>query len=136
MEENYLLALIVSFLFCFVLFRKDKAGPDESKEIKNTLSARDSSVSSVEKYLNKHNISSNTKDRLSGVSKYLQEKESLNTELEKSVAVSSVEKYLATKEKDSPVSSVSKYMAKKTIYEKKRVKESVSGVEKYLKKHD
>jgi hypothetical protein len=50
--------------------------------------------------------------------------------------VSSVEKYLATKEKDSPVSSVSKYMAKKTIHEKKRAKENVSGVEKYLKKND
>jgi DNA/RNA endonuclease YhcR with UshA esterase domain len=136
MEENYLLALIVSFLFGFVLFRKDKTDPEESKEIKHTLSARDSSISSVEKYLNKHNISANSKDRLSGVSKYLQEKDSLNIELEKSVAVSSVEKYLATKEKDSPVSSVSKYMAKKTIHEKKRAKENLSGVEKYLKKND
>ncbi len=136
MEENYLLALLVSFLFGFVLFRKNKIDPEESKEIKRTLSDKESSVSGVEKYLKNQKIAANSNDGLSGVSKYLQEKESLNIELEKSVAVSSVEKYLATKEKDSPVSSVSKYMAKKTIHEKKRAKENVSGVEKYLKKND
>ncbi len=136
MEENYLLALLVSFLFGFVLFRKDKIDPEEPKEIKHTLSDKESRVSGVEKYLKNQKIIANSNDGLSGVSKYLQEKESLNIEQEKSVAVSSVEKYLATKEKDSPVSSVSKYMAKKTIHDKKRAKENVSGVEMYLKKHD
>lgn len=136
MEENYLLALLVSFLFGFVLFKKDETDPEESKEKKHTLSTTNSSVSGVERYLKNQQVTTDSNDGLSRVSKYIQERESLNIEKEKSIAESSVEKYLAIKEKDSPVSSVSKYMAKKTIHEKKIAKENLSGVEKYLKKYD
>ena len=119
MEENYLLALLVSLLFGFVLFKKDETDPEESKEKKKTLATTSSSVSSVERYLKNQEDTTNSNDGLSRVSKYIQERESLNIDKEKSIAVSNVEKYLAIKEKDSPVSSVSKYLAKKTIHEKK-----------------
>ncbi len=111
MEENYIIGLVVAFLFGFVLFKKDKSAPalEFKKEVK---SYRDSSG-------------------VTGVAKYLQEKEALIAEQTQKPVVSGVAKYLANRE-ETPVSGVSKYMARQAVHAKKMAKENVSGVEKYL----
>ncbi|GEM_PF-3383179 len=127
MEENYIIGLIVLFVFSFVLFKKDKTS-DVSVSEPEVKSYRDSSgATGVARYLNNHDDSV----RVSGVAKYLQEKEALNAEHEESLVVSGVAKYLANRE-ETPVSGVSKYMARQAVHAKKMAKENVSGVEKYL----
>jgi len=125
MEENYIIALVVVFLFSFVLFKKDKTPAESASKPATNKTYRDSSgATGVARYLNNQNDSSND---VSGVAKYLQAKEALNAE----VAVSGVAKYLANRE-ETPVSGVSKYMARQAVHAKKMAKENVSGVEKYL----
>ncbi|MCK4842635.1 MAG: hypothetical protein KAT04_12265 [Methylococcales bacterium] len=114
MEESYLASLLVSFLFAFVLFKKDK-----------TVTVKIVDKSSA---LNSYRKASGS----TGVAKYLQEKEMMSDESEQTdnSSVSGVAKYLATR--DVAVSGVSKYMARQSIQAKKTAKENVSGVEKYL----
>jgi len=128
-EENYLISLIVFFLFGFVLFKKDSKGSGyTANKLRPSVKKSASNASGVARYLqNKQGDSSQS--RLTGVSKYLASKEEQETESQ--VVVSGVAKYLATKE-ESSVSGVSKYMAKQSIHAKKIAKANVSGVEKYL----
>lgn len=129
MEENYLITLVVVFLFGFVLFKKDsKKSSDTANNMPPSVKKRDLNVSGVARYLQdkQGNLS---QSKLTGVSRYLESKE--EQEPENLVVVSGVAKYLATKE-DAPVSGVSKYMARQSIQAKKIAKENVSGVEKYL----
>jgi len=127
MEENYIIGLIVFFIFSFVLFKKDKTA-DVSVSKPEVKSYKDSSgATGVARYLNNQDDST----RVSGVAKYLQEKEALNAEHEENLVVSGVAKYLANRE-ETPVSGVSKYMARQAVHAKKMAKENVSGVEKYL----
>lgn len=132
MEENYLIALFVVFIFSFVLFKKDsKAAAENNSNVKQRKVCRDTSgVTGVAKYLRKQEglVSQNN---VTGVARYLQEKQGLAVADAESSAVSGVAKYLAGKEK-TPVSGVSKYMARQAIQAKKMAKENLSGVEKYL----
>lgn len=115
-------------MLSFSFFKKDKK--TSIKKQKKTTSVLDKeNGSGVEKYLQSKTATSQS----TRVSKYIQEKNDLNIENEKNIALSGVAKYLETKADMFPVSSVSKYVAKKTIYEKQIAKENVSGVEKYLK---
>ena len=131
MEENYLISLIVFFLFGFVLFKKDsKKSSYTNNDLRPSPSVKKSAsnVSGVARYLeNKQGDLSQSK--LTGVSRYLESKGEQEPEIQ--VVVSGVAKYLATKEEAS-VSGVSKYMARQSIQAKKIAKENVSGVEKYL----
>jgi len=127
MEENYLVALIMAFIFGFVLLKKDKSLATDVSTSKAKSYGGASGETGVAKYLNQHQA----EVKVSGVAKYLQEKQLLEDEKAESLVVSGVEKYLASKNQQ-PASGVSKYMAKKAIYAKKMAKENVSGVEKYL----
>ena len=132
MEENYLIGLIVSLLFGFVLFKKENKISEDAQRIKpSSPNVETSGVSGVAKYLQKQNAEF-LQSKVTGVAKYLHEKEILNSVNTESLAISGVAKYLATKEEAS-VSGVSKYMARQAIYAKKIAAENVSGVEKYLK---
>jgi hypothetical protein len=128
MEENYLISLIVFFLFGFVLFKKDsKKSSYTENNLRPSPSVKKgaSNVSGVARYLqNKQGDLSQSK--LTGVSRYLESKEPECQEI-----VSGVAKYLATKE-EATVSGVSKYMARQSVQAKNVEKENVSGVEKYL----
>jgi hypothetical protein len=133
MEENYLLALLVSFIFGFVYFKKENKMPESRDKVRqsSSLDVSSDSTTGVQKYLQ------NQQDELlqtqgTGVSKYLQEKEFLDVEKAQSLAISGVAKYLSKKEETSP-SGVSRYMARQSIQEKKIAQENISGVEKYLK---
>ena len=129
MEENYLISLIVFFLFSFVLYKKDGKKPGyTANNLRPSVKDRASNVSGVARYI-QNQQQDLSQSKLTGVSKYLESKEEQETE--KLVVVSGVAKYLATK-KDAPVSGVSKYMARQSIQAKKIAKENVSGVEKYL----
>lgn len=131
MEENYLIGLIVSLLFGFVLFKKENnVSVDTQKTKPSSSNVEASGLSGVAKYLHKQK-GELLQSKVTGVAKYLQEKEILNSVNTESLAISGVAKYLATKE-EAPVSGVSKYMARQAIYEKKIAAENVSGVEKYL----
>lgn len=130
MEENYLIALIMAFLFGFVLLKKDKKADDEASTSDARSYRKASGETGVAKYLNQQQ-GELPQAKVSGVAKYLQEKELLNIEKQESLAISGVEKYLASKTQ-TPVSGVSKYVAKKEVYAKKMAKENISGVEKYL----
>jgi len=129
MEENYLIALVMAFLFGFVLLKKDKDAVENISTPKPRSSGGASGETGVAKYLSQQHEASQPK--VSGVAKYLQEKELLENEIAESQAISSVERYLANKKQD-PVSGVSKYVAKQAVYAKQMAKENVSGVEKYL----
>lgn len=139
MEENYLVALLISFLFGFVLFKKEKAPTadidDDKAGVRKTVptTMQSSEVSGVDKYLQGKNGGADAK--MTGVSLYLQEKEGLDSDEDIVADGSSVDKYLETKAKDFPVSSVSKYMARKKIQTQQETKENLSSVEKYLKSH-
>jgi hypothetical protein len=130
MEENYLFGLVVFFLFSLVILKKEKkpvVGIYKPAVASNNDS---SSASGVSKYLKKQEAEI-LRSQVTGVAKYLQEKEILNVVKTDSLAISGVAKYLATKE-ETPVSGVGKYMVRKAIHAKKMAKENVSGVEKYL----
>ena len=130
MEENYLYALFVVFLFSLVFLKKEKK-PVASLYKAKVVSKNDTAgASGVAKYLQKQETEV-LQSKVTGVAKYLQEKEILNDVKAESLAISGVAKYLATK-KETPVSGVGKYMARKAIHAKKMAKENVSGVEKYL----
>ena len=130
MEDNYIIGLIVLFLFSFVFFKKDKSVPETASK-SGVKSYRDASgATGVAKYLKSQNDEM-ASSKVSGVAKYLQAKEDLDAEHAESLVVSGVAKYLANKE-ETPVSGVSKYMARQAIHAKKMAKENVSGVEKYL----
>jgi hypothetical protein len=131
MEENYLLALFVSFLFGFVFFKNEKKIP-ESTDKKRQSSSIDTLLAGtgVQKYL-QNQQDEQLNSQVTGVSKYLQEKEVLNVKNAENIAISGVAKYLSIKEQ-TPVSGVSRYMARQTIQAKKIAQEKVSGVEKYL----
>jgi len=127
MEENYLIALVMAFLFGFVLLKKDKSSVTGVSTSNAKTYGGASGETGVAKYLNQHQGEA----KVSGVAKYLQEKQLLEDEKAESLVVSGVEKYLASKNQQ-PVSSVSKYVAKQAVHAKKMAKENVSGVEKYL----
>jgi len=128
-EENYIISLIVFFLFGFVLFKKDSKNSSYTANNKRpSVQERASNVSGVARYL-QDKQDDLSRSKLTGVSRYLESKE--EQEPENLVVVSGVAKYLATKE-DAQVSGVSKYMARQSIQAKKIAKENVSGVEKYL----
>ena len=129
MEENYLISLIVFFLFGFVLFKKDsKKSSYTDNNLRPSVKKSASNVSGVARYLqNKQGDLSQS--QLTGVSRYLESKE--EQEPESQEIVSGVAKYLATKE-EATVSGVSKYMARQSVQAKNIAKENVSGVEKYL----
>lgn len=130
MEDNYIIGLIVLFLFSFVFFKKDKSTSVTASKAE-PKSYRDSSgATGVARYLKSHDDEL-ASSKESGVEKYLQAKEALNAERSEALAVSGVAKYLANKAQ-TPVSGVSKYMARQAIHAKKMAKENVSGVEKYL----
>lgn len=131
MEENYIIGLIIAFLFGFVLLKKDKKVPETTPGTVVRSLNETSRLSGVEKYLD----SQNSLSQVSGVARYIQEKQIIETEGNDSQLVSGVAKYLAGKE-ETPVSGVSKYMAKKVIQSRIRAKENVSGVEKYLNKQN
>jgi len=128
MEESYLAGLLVSFLFVFVLFRKDKTN---SPVIDNSGSGiapnyrPKSTNTGVEKYLSKQN------NGLTGVARYLQGKESLNDNVDSAQVMSGVAKYLSAKEQAS-ASSVSRYLEKQAIVAKEKAKRNLSSVEEYL----
>jgi oligoendopeptidase F len=128
MEENYIIGLMVIFLFSFVLFKKDKTATEAVS--KPAIKSRENNfgATGVARYLNNQDDASN---EASGVAKYLQAKEALNAEIAESTAISGVAKYLANRA-ETPVSGVSKYMARQAVHAKKMAKENVSGVEKYL----
>lgn len=109
MEENYILSLIVVFLFGLVFVKKETPLSLDSK---------------AKKYSSDRNRKSSS---LSGVDKYLQD------ELPQD-EVSGVARYLAGKKLDSPVSGVDKYLEQQTVQTRKTVEENASGVEKYLNK--
>ena len=122
MHESSLLVLAVSFLMGFVLFKKDKSAvPDVSKKERSNRKGASSQSYSHQ----------GSESKLSGVSKYLNEKEGLNIG-EESSKESGVAKYLASKEISS-LSGVSKYMAKQSMQAEQKAKDNISGVEKYLK---
>lgn len=128
MEENYLIGLVIAFLFSFVILKKDGGGSKSEDETYRRASG--SSESGVAKYLrNQEGDDSSTK--VTGVAKYLQEKELLHAEETNASSVSSVAKYLASKA-ETPISGVSKYMARQVVQSRKIAKENISGVEKYL----
>ncbi len=129
MEENYFIGLIVLFVFSFVLFKKDKSSAEtiSSPDVKSNRG--NAGATGVARYLKNHDDQASNK--VSGVEKYLQEKEALNTQHAESLVVSGVAKYLANRE-ETPVSGVAKYMARQAVHAKKMAKENVSGVEKYL----
>lgn len=131
MEENYLLALFISFLFGFVFFKKENKIP-RNKDKMRLSSHVDASLggTGVEKYL-QNQQDGLMQDQETGVSKYLQDKEVLNVEKTENLVISGVARYLSKKE-ETPVSGVSRYMARQTIQAKKIAQENVSGVEKYL----
>lgn len=129
MEENYLIGLVIAFLFSFVILKKDGGGSKSEDETYRRASGS-SAESSVAKYLrNQEGDDSSTK--VTGVAKYLQEKELLHAEETNASSVSSVAKYLASKA-ETPISGVSKYMARQVVQSRKIAKENISGVEKYL----
>ncbi|MFW5443897.1 MAG: hypothetical protein ACKE51_06300 [Methylococcaceae bacterium] len=134
MEENYLFSLFVIAIFGFVLFKKDKTqvttNTSTTKKRVSNRQVSGSSSSGVAKYL-QNQLDKSMESKVSGVAKYLQEKEQLDVENAESQVISSVEKYLASKQQ-ATVSGVSKYMAKLAVHQKKMAKENVSGVEKYL----
>lgn len=109
MEENYLLSLIVLFFFSFAFFKKNP----ENKAISETAK----------------NISDNKNDDLTGVEKYMQNKQGISLEV---CSETGVEKYLSIKENDSSVSGVNKYMAQQAILAREKAKNSATGVEKYI----
>ncbi len=130
MEENYIIGLIVLFIFSFVIFKKDKSAVETASKSVVKSYKDTSGTTGVARYL-KNQGDEQLANEVSGVAKYLQVKEALNAELEESLVISGVAKYLANKE-ETPVSGVSKYMARQAVYAKKMAKENVSGVEKYL----
>lgn len=111
MEESYLAGILVSFLFAFVLFKKDKTITEKtvSKKSASSISYQSSGTTGVARYLQEQEV-------ISGESEYTADN-----------SASGVAKYLANK--DVVVSGVSKYMAQQS----KQTKENMSGVEKYLK---
>lgn len=127
MEENYIIGLIIAFLFSFVLLKKDKKAPETTSETVVRSLNEASGLSGVAKYLDSQNSST----QVSGVARYIQEKLLIEAEENDSQSVSGVAKYLAEKE-EAPVSGVSKYMARQVIQTRILAKENVSGVEKYL----
>lgn len=127
MEENYLIALVMAFLFGFVIFKKDKSPVVDGSRSSAKSYGGASGETGVAKYLNQQQ----GETKVSGVAKYLQEKQLLAEEKAESQVVSGVAKYLASKNQE-PVSGVSKYMARQAVNAKKMAKENVSGVEKYL----
>ncbi len=131
MEENYLIGLVIAFLFSFVLLKKDEQIP-ESDVKKYRKTSDDSRDTGVAKYL-KNQEGDVSSEKVTGVAKYLQDKELLDVDNDSS-SVSSVAKYLANKA-ETPVSGVSKYMARQVIQSRKIAKENMSGVEKYLNNH-
>jgi hypothetical protein len=129
MEDNYIIGLIIVFLFGFVFFKKDKSTPVNASNAETKSYHKSSATTGVARYLKSHDELASSKE--SGVEKYLQAKEALYAESSEALAVSGVAKYLANKAQ-TPVSGVSKYMARQAIHAKKMAKENVSGVEKYL----
>lgn len=135
MDENYLLALFITFLFGFVFFKKENKIPESEDKMGQSSSLGFSALSGgtgVEKYIQ------NQQDKLlqgqvTGVSKYLQEKELLYVKKSENLVMSGVAEYLSKKE-EAPVSGVSRYMTRQTIQAKKIAQENVSGVAKYLNK--
>ncbi len=130
MEENYIIGLFILFIFSFVLFKKDKSAVEVASKSIAESRQNISGTTGVARYLKSHG-DEQLANEVSGVAKYLQAKEALGAELEESLAVTSVARYLANKE-ETPLSGVSKYMARQAVYAKKMAKENVSGVEKYL----
>ncbi len=126
MEENYLVSVFLAFLFGFILFRKEKSASCYS-ETQTQSKQRSSEVSGVSKYLQNRQGDS---QQLSSVSRYLASIE--QTALEADQQPTGVAKYLAGKQVVE-TSGVSKYMAKKAIAEQDRARNNISSVEKYLK---
>lgn len=112
MEENYLLAILISFLFGFVFFRNDKQSEgdntnnDESTDKRNNATGVDRYIASRQE-----DISEN---QPTGVSKYLSDKESNELKNEIDNNISSVAKYLASKKKERLITGVDKYLNKKS----------------------
>ncbi len=131
MDENVLLAVVVVVVIGFVLLRKNKATVSTVSEQVAIQPNLANGESGVARYLQKQQAASGV-GALSGVEKYLQEKEALAVQEAESSAVSRVAQYLESKEQSAPVSRVSKYVARKSINDKKIAKENISGVAKYL----
>ena len=129
MEENYLIGLVVIFVVWFLFFKKKSAVSIENSIESIIQPTVDTSVSGVERYLNKQ---CPTSTNLSGVARYLQEKQDSEIVVDtENTTLSGVAKYLVGKE-SVPVSSVSKYVARQAIHAKQTAKNNASGVEKYL----
>lgn len=126
MDENYLFVLVFLGLISAVLFKKEKKiSLDNRDEKHSSLHHSSSTGTGVSRYLQSQQH--DAVPEVTGVARYLKEKEGVMAEN----AVSSVAKYLASKEETS-ISGVSKYMARRAVQAKRLAKENVSGVEKYL----
>ena len=142
MEDSYLFGLFVPLVLGFVFFKKGNPTVVEAdvapKPIRKVAAVKVDSHSGetgVSKYLESQR-SEALESQLSGVEKYLQERDDLNDDQpSEDLVESGVAKYLAVKTETS-MSGVSKYVVRQAIHTKKIAKENVSGVEKYLNNRD